>query len=260
MPNQLLSRYLFFIFIIGSLNAQVTIHDRALGQFIPNKGQWPNEVNAQLHTDNARIWILKDGLRFSLRGPGEYDTNDFYVFTERFEGSLEGKWISMEPTKSSFNYFISGTKEIAKVGGFRKGRMENLYPGVSLIFELNEFGELKTTWVSDEPNQLNALGSRFEGVDGIQSKSSHLSIDLPVGQLIIDCPMAKTRKGSSKVHWRNTDRGWRPVSKKSILIDPVYHFSTFSACASLAPPVDVERNIKNHWKAALYIRSNFNIS
>ena len=232
MPIQLLSRYLFFIFIIGSLNAQVTIHDRALGQFIPNKGQWPNEVNAQLHTDNARIWILKDGLRFSLRGPGEYDTNDFYVFTERFEGSLEGKWISMEPTKSSFNYFISGTKEIAKVGGFRKGRMENLYPGVSLIFELNEFGELKTTWVSDEPNQLNALGSRFEGVDGIQSKSSHLSIDLPVGQLIIDCPMAKTRKGSSKVHWRNTDRGWRPVSKKSILIDPVYHFSTFSGSIS----------------------------
>ena len=232
MIIKFLSRYLFFIFIIGSLNAQVIIHDRASGQFIPNKGQWPKEVNAQLHTDNARIWILKDGLRFALRGPGENDTNNFYVFTERFEGSRQGEWISMEPTKSEFNYFISGTKEITQVSGFRKGRMENLYPGVSLIFELNDFGELKTTWISEEPDQLNLLGSRFEGVNGIQSKSNHLFIDLPVGQLTIDCPIAKTRKGKSKVHWRKTNSIWRPVSKKSILIDPVYRFSTFSGSIS----------------------------
>jgi hypothetical protein len=72
--------------------------------------------------------------------------------------------------------------------------MENLYPGVSLIFELNDFGELKTTWISEEPDQLNVLGSSFEGVNNIHSKSNHLFIDLPVGKLTIDCPIAKTRR------------------------------------------------------------------
>ena len=46
MQFQFLLRYFFFIFIIGSLNDQVTIHDRSRAQFIPNKGQWPKDVNA----------------------------------------------------------------------------------------------------------------------------------------------------------------------------------------------------------------------
>ena len=103
---------------------------------------------------------------------------------------------------------------------------------VTLIFEVNDFGELKTTWISEEPDQLKLLESRFEGVNDIESKSNHLLIDLPVGKLIIGCPIARTKKGISKVRWREKNGVWQPVSKKSVLIDPVYRFSTFSGSIS----------------------------
>ena len=79
-----------------------------------------------------------------------------------------------------------------------------------------DFGELKTTWISEEPDQLKLLGSRCEGVNDIESKFNHLLIDLPVGKLIIDCPIARTREGMSKVRWREKNGVWQPISKKSV--------------------------------------------
>jgi len=232
MRFQLFLKVVTLVFIIGNLNAQVLVHERPPAQFIPNNGQWPSRVQAHLQTENARIWILDDGLRFALRGPGKNDSNDLFVFTERFYGASKGKWSSIDSTGSLFNYFISGQEEVVNVKGFKKGRMDNLYPGVSLEFEVSIDGELKTSWICQKPGQLNIIESRFEGVNDIRSKSNHLYIDLPVGELRLDCPFGKTDKGTSKVDWRGKGKSWTPYSKGSIMIDPVYRFSTFSGSVS----------------------------
>ena len=80
---------ILWIFLLLSFfaQAQPTEISRPTVGFVPNQGQWPAEVLAQLPTETARIWILQDGLRFTLRGPSEEDSSDLFVFSEHFQGA-----------------------------------------------------------------------------------------------------------------------------------------------------------------------------
>ncbi|NDH90773.1 MAG: hypothetical protein EBZ22_07800, partial [Flavobacteriia bacterium] len=99
--------------------------------FVPNQGQWPEEVLAQLPTETARIWILKDGIRFSLRGPSDADTAGLFVFTEHFEGASPGRFEGQGRLPGYLSYFLPSGRA-SKVPQYATAAVDGLYPGVRL--------------------------------------------------------------------------------------------------------------------------------
>ncbi|MFM1884701.1 MAG: hypothetical protein RL168_885, partial [Bacteroidota bacterium] len=220
-----------FLFLSLVARAQPTEISRPGLGFIPNEGQWPSEVLAQLPTETARIWILEDGLRFALRGPSEEDSAGLYVLTESFEGAQSGRFYGSSPLPGFLSYFLpSGTA--AQVPHFAFARLEGLYPGVSLEMELSPDGFLKTTWVAESPEAMKGVASKFEGVQTGRAEGRYLHFELPVGRLAIDLPRAAGEKGEVSAHWRQKGDQWIPVAKGATHLDPVYRFSTFSGSVS----------------------------
>jgi gliding motility-associated-like protein len=226
------SRILWIFLLLGFLaQAQPTEISRPVLGFVPNQGQWPEEVLAQLPTETARIWILKDGLRFSLRGPSDADSAGLFVFTEHFEGAEPGRFVGQGRLPGSLSYFLpSGTA--SKVPQFATAAVDGLYPGVRLELELSADGFLKTTWVGDSPEALNSVASHFEGLPEGEARGRYVRFELPVGQLEVDLPRAEGLRGEVHAHWASRGTTWTPVAPKATRIDPVYRFSTFSGSVS----------------------------
>ena len=224
---------ILWIFLCFSLlaQAQPTEISRPGMGFIPNEGQWPSEVLAQLPTETARIWILQDGLRFALRGPSDEDSASMFVCTERFGGAQPGRFKGSSPLPGYLSYFFpSGSA--AKVPHYASAQVDGLYPGVVLELELSVDGFLKTTWEAESPQALKAVASKFDGVGEGAAKGRYLHFDLPVGQLAIDLPQAEGKNGEVRAHWMAKNNLWVPVAQGATRIDPVYRFSTFSGSIS----------------------------
>ena len=224
---------ILWIFLLLSFFAQAQpteISRPAIG-FVPNQGQWPEEVLAQLPTETARIWILQDGIRFSLRGPSDADSLGLFVFTERFEGADPGRFVGQAPLAGHLSYFLpSGTA--SRVPHYASAVVDGLYPGVRLELELSADGFLKTTWVADSPEALNSVASHFEGLPEGDARGRYVHFELPVGQLEVDLPRAEGLRGEVHAHWASRGTTWTPVAPKATRIDPVYRFSTFSGSVS----------------------------
>ncbi|MFZ8865546.1 MAG: gliding motility-associated C-terminal domain-containing protein [Schleiferiaceae bacterium] len=224
---------ILWIFLLLSFfaQAQPTEISRPTVGFVPNQGQWPAEVLAQLPTETARIWILQDGLRFTLRGPSEEDSSDLFVFTEHFQGAQSGRFTGLGGLPGHLSYFFpSGSA--AMVPHFASAAIDGLYPGVTLELELSPDGFLKTTWVGESPEDLRAVASQFEGVEHGEAQGRILRFAYPAGVLEIDLPDAQGSRGSVPAQWRRNASTWAPVARSADRIDPVYRFSTFSGSVS----------------------------
>ena len=212
-------------------HAQPTEISRPAIGFVPNQGQWPVEVLAQLPTETARIWILQDGIRFSLLGPSDEDSIGLFVFTERFEGADPGRFVGQGPLAGQLSYFLpSGTA--SRVPHYASAVVDGLYPGVRLELELSADGFLKTTWVGDSPEALKSVASHFEGLPEGEARGRYLHFELPVGWLEMDMHHAEGLRGEVHAQWLSRDNAWTPVAPKATRIDPVYRFSTFSGSVS----------------------------
>lgn len=200
--------------------------------FIPNLGQWPTEVLAQLPTEHARIWILETGIRFSLRGTDEGDSSDLFVLTEHFVGAGQGEFHGDGPLPGRFSYHFP-EHHAQQVPHYARGTIQGLYPGVILHIEQTLDGYLKTTWTADQPAQLMPLRSHFEGAESQElSRSEVLRLGLPIGHLDIELPEAHSHDGPKRTSWKHVGRDWVPSARKATSIDPVYRFSTFSGAIS----------------------------
>ncbi|MDG1252248.1 MAG: gliding motility-associated C-terminal domain-containing protein [Schleiferiaceae bacterium] len=226
------SRILWTFLLMGFLahSQPIEISRPSMG-FIPNQGQWPSLVLAQLPTETARIWILQNGLRFTLRGPSEEDSSDLFVFTERFQGAQTGRFKGGSVLPGHLSYFLpSGAA--AKVPHFASATINGLYPGVKLELELSPDGFLKTTWVGESSQDLMAVASQFEGLANAHAQGHYLRFTLPSGALELDLPEAQGARGPLTAHWRQIEGAWTPVARGADRIDPVYRFSTFSGSVS----------------------------
>lgn len=227
------SRWLLFLFLCARIAvAQPLVIDRPAQGFIPNQGQWPKEVLAQLPTETARIWIMEKGFRFTLRGPEEVDSADLFVFSETFEGAARGQFVGSLPLAGSLTFY-SPLGYAAAVPQFAEGAVHGLYPGVTLELSLSPDGFLKTNWVGERAQDLARVASTFEGLpSGTPSGGNHITFDLPVGNLTISLPQAGNVRKALHAHWEEEQGQWHPKAKGATWIDPVYRFSTFSGSIS----------------------------
>lgn len=199
--------------------------------FVPNRGQWPEVVLAQLPTETARIWILKDGFRFVSRGPEESDSTDLFAWTERFIGSQPATFEGNGLLTGTLSYFMPGG-QAQNLPQYARAILRGLYPGVDLVLASSPDGFLKTTWVADDPASLEQIATEFDGVLGSHASGRMLTLELPIGNVLVDLPFAEGRRGEVAATWKRTQNGWRPTARGAVVIDPVYRFSTFSGSIS----------------------------
>lgn len=220
-------------------------------QFIPNKGQWENNVLykadlpiGHLFVERTRITYLftdKEAAHLMQHGtvPQKLHMHSVRV---NFSGASELANIKEEnKSETYYNYFLGdASKHVAGVHGYEKLVFENLYQGIDLELAANGMG-LKINFIVGAQANPNLISLMYEGASSLELKNKQLHITTSLGNIIEDEPISyQMYNGSAKnVSTRFSLKGNIVTFKlgnydksKPLVIDPEVVFGTFMGSAA----------------------------
>ena len=136
-----------WVMLLSCLPQQLLAHDHQEGgaYFVPNRGQFPTEVLAQLDLPALRIFVLKDGftwlsssvedLNAIHQGNHPTDLVRQHAWQTRFEGSsFAGEIVWEEAQAFELNYFIGQdpSRWASAIRPYKTMLLKDFYPGIDL--------------------------------------------------------------------------------------------------------------------------------
>ena len=234
-------RQIFLIFLCLTFVFVVAQNDI---EFVPNKGQFHENVLYRANIPSGALFLEKDGMTFSLYN-GEIfheihhgvkvNVIHFHAYKIKFEGAnLESTTKLNHFNKGVLNYFLG--KDSSKWATGLKGGGEvyykDLYEGIDFkIYTKN--GSLKYDFIVHSGVEPKNIKMTYHGLDGLSKRGDDLSLVTSLGTITDSEPVAFQNKEIIDVSFsvKENTVGFevgKYDSNEDIIIDPTLIFSTYS--------------------------------
>ncbi len=239
--------FLIFFAVTLSIKAQY---------FVENKGQWPETVKYAAQIQGGMAFIEQDGIVFNLVGnladtsSEKSKLNDHehfranaktigHAFKLQFDSALliENK-SAIEPKAGKFNYFLGqdAGSWAQNCNGFESLLFNNIVDGVDVeLFASNS--QLKWNFVIKNTQALQQITWHYKGIKSRINNDNSIVLKSGLGKIEEALPFSFTQVDGKKVDVQYTQIGDSfgfeisnpsKVGTKTLVIDPVLVFSTFS--------------------------------
>ena len=224
--------------------------------FTENRGQWPDSILYNAHSDGVTLWFTGHGTYYQLSRRPDSKTYDPYspedarrrpdgleslVFRANLVGSAppsRQQGIGLLEQKS--NYFLGNdsSRWRTDVPGFGAISLENVYPGVDLIY-YGADGRLEYDFRVAAGADYSRIRVQFEGVRGVSvDKDGALVVATEWGEMRELAPVVfqeiggvrKTVTARYKLHPDNSfgfELGADYDASRGVVIDPILIYSTY---------------------------------
>ncbi len=218
------------------------------GGFVPQLGQWDGDFAFRLSLPNHEVFLTAHGLRVVTYDLPPHPPLSAEPFTPRahafdviFEGARPVRWKPGKAFPYYYNYYLGSDPHRwrSRVPVYESIHAAEVWPGVDIRLEYSG-GRLKM-WLETAPTaDLQKVVFRYEGADSLDVLEGRLRIHTSAGVLTDLPPVAYALPDSTPVPvyfvLEGKDRvrfgvpsAWQG---RSLAIDPVYVFSTYSGAAS----------------------------
>ena len=242
-----------FALVAGFVTGQDTDHQPGIYQFLPNGGQWPDNVLYKADVSAGNIWLERGGVLYQfmdlsgverIHHEHSTDLNDTLIkqhllFAE-FEGSNKNCSTSEKyPSTEYYNFFIGPETKWAKnLHSYNHITYEKLYSGIDLLF-LEKDNELKYEFRLQPQADPSQIKVNYHGADQIKlTKNGTIEIETSLGKLTEEKPFAYQIKNGKIVEVKceflldeknaiSYQLGSYDQSLE-LIIDPVLIFATYS--------------------------------
>lgn len=226
------------IFILQLLSAVL------LGQIIPNKGQWKNNVLFRSAVQNGQLFFESDRLTYNFMHPA--DAEKMHGHAARFTPkdtamryhAYQMIFKNMEPncravgegeSNDKFNYFLSKdtAKWVSGVSAVQKVKYQQVFKGIDFFYYKNEAG-FKYDFVVQPQANPSLINFYYEGVQELTLRNEELRLKLSFSEVLELKPFAYQVLDGKKV----------VVSCKYVLRDGVVSFALGAYDKSKALVID----------------------
>ncbi len=235
------------VFILQLLSATL------LGQIIPNKGQWKNNILFKSAISNGQLFFEKDRLTYHFMHPEDaekmhghaarLDKKDssmrYHAYQMIFQ-NVNANCEAWGETQSidKFNYFLSKdtSKWVRNISAVQKVKYRQIFEGIDFLFYKNDLG-FKYDFIVQPKSDPSQIKFYYEGVDELKLANNELHLKLSFSEVVelkpyayqkiggkileIPCEFA-LREGVVSFVLGNYDHS------KELVIDPQLIFSTYS--------------------------------
>ena len=239
---------------------------KANGQFIENKGQWPEEFRYVAHFSGGEFLIQEQGISYIFMDASKYHrkhlepthiddrtliaSNDSKSYDNgmipahrvdvKFLGSNSDVRIRPDGARQiRYNYFIGNERSrwASKVKSYKVVNFGNLYDNIDLYF-LETGGGARYDIIVNPGGDPGQVQFKYEGATDLKISEGRLTIETTLGTVTEDRPYAfqliGNRKKEVACHFRlqgdivsfEFPEGYDPQYK--LVIDPLLIFSTYS--------------------------------
>ncbi len=192
--------FLFLLFLGSSMSAQ-----EANYPFMENVGQWEGDFNFKVEMGSTDIYGMDQGIRILMKDPTNSERLhdhihgvleevklNFHAFDMIFlGGDPKAKRSMIEPSSSSYNYFIGNDQSKWKSNLHRYAQMqiEDVWPGIDLHWK-SENAQLKYEWHLDPQSNPELIQIKIEGADKVKRSFGQLVIKNSLEDYIESAPLA----------------------------------------------------------------------
>lgn len=235
---------LFCLLFAGKLAAQQV-------RFIPNKGQWQEEILFKADIPGGDLYLTKKGLVYSLYDEQAVHKNQHNgtdlpvkahaIFLNFIQPSSHPVATGYDFYSTTYNYFLGSDRSTWKsnIKACRKVILRNIYPYID--FEITGIdGGVKTAFIVRNGGDRSRIKWEYQGADEISIQNEQLNIRHSLGNIMelppvsyfisrgvsATCSTSYTLNGSIVGYEVNTPDTWSGYD--SLIIDPSIVFSTFS--------------------------------
>lgn len=213
--------------------------------FVLNDGQWEHPGKFVLRQGPNAIFFTPDSIVFSILDPADFhpehqgqthhyeESLTYANFSMVFDGAVTMDWQGDERLEHYNNFFVGHSRFWrSKVPSFEKLRAKNVYPGIDLLF-YQTAGGLKFDWILAPGADPATIEWHYNGLTDLKVQGKKLQLNTGAFTLEESMPWAYQDEKDVKCRYENReDRVGFSVSKldreKSLIIDPIYIFSTYS--------------------------------
>ena len=248
-------RAFIYLILIGCLPLQLFAQFQGQ-EFVPNKGQWPQDVLFLAKDGPNKIWMGQDRLLFQMTDFSALEAAHHRheivsnpklpstFFAQIFEQSntavhTEGGL----PKSHSYQFFIGQdrSKYASEVRPYEEVQYQNLYAGIDLLFSVQK-GAYKYSFLVQPSIDPSAIRWHYEGAKSVKVKANVLQIQTELGELseqgllayqwidhvrkIVRCQYKQYPDGSIGFELGNYD------ASHPLIIDPVLVFATYNGAVS----------------------------
>lgn len=243
-----------FLLLVSSHPAFCEVEPNNSGfHWIPNNGQWPEEVKYRAELPAGRLFLEKNGLTYAFLDRQlleKFHKNKFY------EGSIDAHAVRMrfleanpnpridgsQPTSFYYNFFLGNNSKdwSTKVKGQKQVQYKNLYDGIDWrIFSKD--GHLKHNFYVKPSGEASSIEIKYEGAEATFIEDGHLYIKTSVNKFRELAPVAYQKNNGEQVEVpcefqlvegeKNAVKFHLPEGYDTdnlLVIDPKVIFSTYS--------------------------------
>ncbi|MFM8596454.1 MAG: PKD domain-containing protein [Flavobacteriales bacterium] len=243
------------LFLVGLLPLQSFAQFQGQ-EFVPNKGQWPQDVLYLAKEGSNKIWMGQDRLLFQMTDFSALEAAHHRheaisnpqipsaLFAQKFENSnTQAQHQGLNPKAHHYQFFIGQdeTKYARDVQAFEKVTFQNLYTGIDLLFSV-EKGTYKYSFIIEPSSDPSLIRWHYEGAKSVKVKSNSLLIQTELGELSEQGLMAFQLIGDQKRTIRCQYKQFPDGSigfelgnydpSLPLIIDPVLVFATYNGAIS----------------------------
>lgn len=235
-------RFLFFLAFSFSLFASA-----ANLEFVPNKGQWPDDHLGRVELGGGTVYIGKSGLYFLFTDAKAMEA--FHHSHNPLKTPIPGhayriSFVGGNPNPTTefkeelshyYNYFIGNDERYwtSNVHPAKRMFIRNIYPGIDLELT-SEKGQFKYNFHIAPGYSASSIQLKFEGVQPYITQAGHLHIKTSVNEIMEEKPVSFADGKSVGCSFSLKDNilrfkfdGKEALSSPRI-IDPLLLFSTYT--------------------------------
>jgi len=245
---------LFQAFILTSLSlASVNPNNPKSYTFVPNLGQWHQEVKYRMDFDFSTLFFEKNALHYQIvNAPShinhEHDEDgkiEGHTFRIEFLASNpDAKLEAESPSSYYYNYYLGKDRSRWQTGvkAYEKLSYRDIYPNIDLNYYRKE-NQLKYDFVIKPKADPSIIRFEVKGADKVSIKKDELHIKYHFGEMVEQKPYAyQIVNGKEKavecrfVELSDNVIGFEILGEYDnsldLIIDPVVVFSTYSGSTS----------------------------
>ncbi len=226
-------------------------------QFVENKGQWPEQVLYRALIPNGALFVERSAFTYVLYsdsplrhhglahdGVDHSGEGKAHAYKVHFEGGRAQSWQGGFAQPHYENHFI-GSDPLTwgtGCGVFGEVLLKEVWPGIDL--RINGAAGIKYDLIVAPGVSAQAIGLRYEGVDGLYEHEGRLHVITSAGAVVEEAPIAF--EADPRASCWSSDPLERPITcsyrledrtlrfqvehdpARRLIIDPVLTFSSYS--------------------------------
>ncbi|MDQ3072621.1 MAG: hypothetical protein M3Q97_05100, partial [Bacteroidota bacterium] len=219
-------------------------------QFIPNQGQWDNQIKAAADIPGGKLWITDSGLTYLFydgkkisdiqhRRATDHAVKFHCIKIDLIDADFSSAPHYSEKSSTYYNYYLGSdaNRWVSGLYGYRKIIYPNIYPGVD--FAIYGYGDaVKYDFIVKAGIDPEIIRMKYRGQDSLAVENAELHLTMSLGKVTEGEPLAWDKISEEQkrmVACRYTlidDIVFFQLTghkeKNTLVIDPEVVFSTFS--------------------------------